>query len=460
MYKNALLVVLVGIVTVLTVGNGSVLQQSAKSIQSCYDSDLDEWFVPWQAEQLSHEPCSGRVLVDDTYTEHVSGWCVSAMECMVNDGNAETLIAVDQPCSEHRHVCCVPEKPCKAKSALGATAYQNGTCLKPQFCTAAASAPANDFDADYIDCGKDATCCTRDLDTPVGVQCPNRYTTISYQFKRVLGEIQQSGEIDYDFTYQRLDNFLPFTFEMYDYFKGDSYCAEMGDCVGATYWAFVYHLLRDITDVDPSSVLGKMQTDSKIPKALFNEIERKIESQFNGHITPEAFGWMVHKLWSDQQLNLAQYNTGSCSDWIRLSHAVLGPNAGWKCDLEWNRLITDLFCRSTYQSNLDECDQGKGICFQHGVGSTPCEKNGVAELTNARGECSQKYGNGAVCCAKKQVKPSNKIEFVQDEYHNVPIAINHNIEEDPKLIENIKETFTRASQVLYNATGNRAYFKT
>ncbi|XP_062412566.1 calcium-activated chloride channel regulator 1-like [Sardina pilchardus] len=51
------------------------------------------------------------------------------------------------------------------------------------------------------------------------------------------------------------------------------------------------------------------------------------------------------------------------------------------------------------------------------------------------------------------------IELIDHGYTGVLIAINPNVPEDPALLENIKEMLKNASDYLYNAVGNRFYFK-
>ncbi|XP_062412564.1 calcium-activated chloride channel regulator 1-like [Sardina pilchardus] len=51
------------------------------------------------------------------------------------------------------------------------------------------------------------------------------------------------------------------------------------------------------------------------------------------------------------------------------------------------------------------------------------------------------------------------IELIDHGYTGVLIAINPNVPEDPALLENIKDMLKNASDYLYNAVGNRFYFK-
>ena len=52
-----------------------------------------------------------------------------------------------------------------------------------------------------------------------------------------------------------------------------------------------------------------------------------------------------------------------------------------------------------------------------------------------------------------------KLELVDNGYEGVVILIKDTVKEDPDLIDSIKEVFTEASSVLFNATKHRAYFR-
>ena len=429
-------------------------------VQSCKQGDLTNRFYPWKAEQLSAEVCSGKV----SATKSVEGYCVSNEECSANDGVVETIMPMgtSKLCSSDKQVCCVPKQTCSAKSVVGMSQQQSGTCLLPSYCVAGVADHRPINNATYIDCKAGMTCCNREASAPTSVLCPNRYTVVDFRFDQVLSKLQNMGAFNSmtDFERQRLHNFLPYTFETFEYLRGDVYCAELGDCASATYWAFIYHMLRDVTTLDPNQLFMKMEFDSKLSSNLYRTISTDIQNNYNGQITPEAFGYIVRELWEDRSLNLVQYNTGSCSDWIRLSHAVLGESAGWECGLEWEMFIMGMYCRPTKQSNLGDCAGGQGVCYQHANGAEACAENGIAELPSDSASCAYRYGTGAVCCAKKQLHSDNMVEIINNEYHNIPVVINHNIDEDPSIITNLESAFTAASQQLFVASGYRAFFKT
>ncbi|CAF0782079.1 unnamed protein product [Brachionus calyciflorus] len=56
-------------------------------------------------------------------------------------------------------------------------------------------------------------------------------------------------------------------------------------------------------------------------------------------------------------------------------------------------------------------------------------------------------------------KKDSKIRIRKNGYSNIIIAIDKNVPEDTKLIENIKEAFTEASEFLFYVTNKRAYFR-
>jgi len=51
------------------------------------------------------------------------------------------------------------------------------------------------------------------------------------------------------------------------------------------------------------------------------------------------------------------------------------------------------------------------------------------------------------------------VYLLNNEYHNIVIAINENVPENPQLLERIKEIFTESSALLYEITRYRAFFK-
>lgn len=288
------------------------------------------------------------------------------------------------------------------------------------------------------------------------MKCSPRYTKIFDRIDIVHNELEEEVVM----TANRIVNFLPYAMKTFERLREKDRCVPLGDCSAAMYVAFFYHMLSDFTTMAPDAVIENM-TRALPPTTNAKLLAKLGEQKYNNYITPEAFGDMMDLLWEDKDLNLLQYSSGSCADWIRMAYAVRGPHHNWKCDQRWEKLITRQFCRPKHASNLDECAGGEGVCYINGETDGVCGKQGLSEMTLYNHECQRRYGQiPAFCCKKKpQDIPETTMTFYSNEYHNLRIAIDPMVQESAELIANLKKTFTRASAMLYEATGFRAVFR-
>ena len=412
----------------------------ASHAHNCYYQDGYR-FVPWGFNELSEHECAWKVIGTSLQK---AGTCKNKEICQMNNGEPMKLNNTNPYQCGSDHCCYIKQDLCTGSSLNGNQQRATGSCVLPRYC---ASAVATDSKGSCSSNGynEQLSCCVEPEQESTGVLCSKRYTS---SFRRIDRVLDYFGDI----TSERITNFLPFVMETFDQLRES--CLPRGDCSAATYMAFAYQLLRDFTTIQPDLVYDQIaqtvpeMTKVKIEKLFFGN------TGFEGQMTPEAFGKFTSLLWHDKDLNLAQYTSGTCADWIRLSAAVRGVENAWQCDDRWAKIHGFFLCRPTSETNLGDCFGRDGACYLTG---NQCPSD-LEVLTEGNSECQNNYGLNAICCEKP--KPtSTKMDFTHNEYRNVRVAIDSKIPNDPELLETIKNQFTKASAMLYEATGLRAIFR-
>ena len=413
------------------------------AVRDCYYSD-GQLFEPWKANEINEDECAWTQLGTGNQKP---GSCTNKEVCLLNNGEAMTLNSTN-PFQCGSHCCHIELSGCVGNSVAGPNFQRDGSCVLPRYCS---NAVATDHTGG---CGTNGygqplQCCVEQETHIETVTCSKRFTAAYRRIDRIL-------DVAGDLTPERRTNFMPYIMETFDELRES--CLPRGDCSASTYIAFTYNLLRDFTVEKPEDVYAKMQ--SALPQSTLSKIEDILfkNGYFDGQMTPEAFGRVVSTLWHDQDLNLARFNAGTCADWVRLSVAVLGEDNSWRCDDRWAKIHSYFTCRPTSETNLADCSGTAGACYLTSPVASENRCPAMA-LPSGNDECRQKYGGNAICC-KKPSTTSSKLVFDHNEYRNVRVAIDTNITNDPSLIVKIKDQFTKASAMLYEATAQRALFRT